>query len=345
MSNWLARRLQELFSRPGLTVHKVAAETGVPRSYISLMKTGRQIPSEEVVRKLARYFGEDEEEWAFQAKGLPVFQDLKQKYPNELPKYARRTLGDEPGTEPPSKERYQVTFDTYKVTHEGREALRPAWQPGEFIPISRIETYANDSLRLFAERVGHEITFPLDAESLVGDVFNLEVFYDDGQFMDRLGDGLLGCLYPDGMPCPPTGSDRVIVVNEAARFRWVTTAFTILHELGHFLLHFPKDAVASVDASYCRSSEVQPSGKTRVPPREWQASRFAAEVLMPKGRVQWLLDGKPPGANEIINLDNYGTQFRQYFGVSQAAMEKRLSDLAYKCAYGRYAYANVTNVD
>jgi hypothetical protein len=235
-------------------------------------------------------------------------------------------------------------MDSTKVTDTGREASKSAWQTGEFIPVSRIEAFASDSLRLYAERIGHDITFPLDAEGLVGDIFHLDVFYDDGRFMDSLGDGLLGCLYPDGMLCPSTGSDRVIVVNEASRFRWVTTAFTILHELGHFLLHFPRDAVASVDASYCRSREVQPSLKTRVPPREWQASRFASEVLMPKERVQWLLDGKPLHANEVINLDIYGTQFRQFFGVSQAAMEKRLHDLGYKCANGRYQYANVTNV-
>lgn len=90
MSNWLSEKLDEIFAQPGLTVQKVAAETGIPRSYISLMKTGRQVPSEEVVRKLARYFGEDEEEWAFQAKGQPVMDKLLKKYPSAMPKYARR---------------------------------------------------------------------------------------------------------------------------------------------------------------------------------------------------------------------------------------------------------------
>ena len=95
MSNWLEQKLQELFAKPGLTVQKVAQETGIPRSYLSLMKTGRQIPSEGVVRKLARYFGENEEEWAFQAKGQPVIEDLRRKYPQAMPRYARQ-LRDEP---------------------------------------------------------------------------------------------------------------------------------------------------------------------------------------------------------------------------------------------------------
>ena len=90
MSNWLAERLETLFAGDGLTVQHVSDETGIPRSYLSLMKTGRQVPSEEVVRKLARYFHEDEEAWAFHTKGEPVIEALRQKYPTALPKYARR---------------------------------------------------------------------------------------------------------------------------------------------------------------------------------------------------------------------------------------------------------------
>jgi hypothetical protein len=62
---------------------------------------------------------------------------------------------------------------------------------------------------------------------------------------------------------------------------------------------------------------------------------------MPKGKVSWVLGGKQPG--EIINLDLYGSHFREFFGVSQAATEKRLFDLGYKCAFGRYPYANLTS--
>jgi hypothetical protein len=63
---------------------------------------------------------------------------------------------------------------------------------------------------------------------------------------------------------------------------------------------------------------------------------------MPKENVAWLLDGKEPP--EIINLEIYGHNFRKYFGVSQAAMEKRLHDIGYKCAFGKHAYANLTQV-
>ncbi len=135
--------------------------------------------------------------------------------------------------------------------------------------------------------------------------------------------------------------DRLIVVNDAQRYRHVTAAFTIVHEAGHYVFHYPKDAVASAhNPRYCRSEHIEGQRQMKVPPREWQASRFASEVLMPKAKVMWLLDGKKPG--EVINLNVYGAMFRVYFGVSQAAMEKRLYDLGYLCGFGRYAYANIT---
>lgn len=215
------------------------------------------------------------------------------------------------------------------------------WRSKEFVPLEIIEAYAEDSLRLFAEKCGGGVSFPLDAERLVRELFNLEVYYDDGTIMDAMDAHLLGCLYPEGMVCPATGSDGWIMVNDAPRYRGVTTEFIILHEGGHWLLHHPKDAVATENSAYCRTEDFQPRW-SRVPPREWQASRLAAEILMPRERVSWLLDGKQPP--EVINLDIYGERFREYFGVSQAAMEKRLHDLDYKCAFGRSAYANVTQV-
>jgi hypothetical protein len=217
----------------------------------------------------------------------------------------------------------------------------PGWWSKDYVPLPIIERYADDALRLFAGRCGGGVSFPLDAEQLVQGLFGLDVYYDNGSIMDAIDPQLLGCLYADGMVCPATGTDRVIMVNDAPRFKGVTTAFTILHEAGHWLLHHPKDAVDAGRSAYCRTEDVQPRW-SRVPPREWQASRFAGEVLMPRERVRWLLDGREPG--DIINLQIYGLTFRQYFGVSQAAMEKRLFDLGYKCAFGRHAYANVTTV-
>jgi transcriptional regulator with XRE-family HTH domain len=336
VSNWLESKLQEIFSKPGLTVQKVSQDTGIPRSYLSLIKTGRQVPSEEVVRKLARYFQEDEEEWAFHVKGKPVVDDLKRRFPSAMPRYAR-TLQDEPPKGEPYKMSLQDFAAAYGPTSLNNDYGRPS---SNFIPLPTIERYATDALALFAKKQKTEPTFPLDAELLVRDVFGLDVHYDDGACMDNIAPNLLGCLFADGMPSPLSGCDRLIMVNDSLRFRSITTAFTILHELGHYLFHYPKDAVATAVPAYCRSGDVQGEKRAGVDAREWQASRFASELLMPKERVRWLVDSKPSG--EIINLEIYGERFRSYFGVSQAAMEKRFYDLGYKCAFGRYAYANVT---
>ena len=100
MSNWLVQRLEELFSKPGLTVQKVSDETGIPRSYISLIKTGRAMPSEEVVRKLASFFDEDEDRWAFETKGAPLMDDLRRKFPKYMLPYARKISRKDVGDAP-----------------------------------------------------------------------------------------------------------------------------------------------------------------------------------------------------------------------------------------------------
>ena len=215
----------------------------------------------------------------------------------------------------------------------------PGWQSAKYVPLPIIEYYAEETLRLFAQRCGGSVTFPVDAERLAREVLGLDIYYDDGTIMDEMESGLLGCLFADGMPCPATGRDRVIMVNDGPRYRGVTAAFTILHEGGHWLLHVPQDAVAEEPLSYCRAEELLPSW-SKVPPREWQASRLAAEVLMPREMVCRILDGREP-EGEVINLEIYGRIFREFFGVSQEAMEKRLSDLKYRYAFGRYPYANL----
>src|SRR4051794_28930994 len=90
---WLADRFTKLLTERKLTLQRVSAETGINRAYLSLMKTGRQVPSEELLRRLAAYLGEDPEEWAFHVRGLPVLKELEERYPHHLPAYGRKTWG------------------------------------------------------------------------------------------------------------------------------------------------------------------------------------------------------------------------------------------------------------
>ena len=209
----------------------------------------------------------------------------------------------------------------------------------QYFPLAVIENHARKTLRLVADLSGGKISYPLEAERLVRELFQFDVFYDDGTIMDQIDPLLVGALYPEGMVCPATGSDRVIMVNDAPRFSRVTTSFTILHEVGHLLLHHPLDTTAGVAEAYCRTKEGHPTW-SRVPPREWQAGRLAGEMLMPKELVTRVLDGiKPP---EVVDLATYGPYFRKVFDVSQAAMEKRLADRSYSSVSGMYPFADVS---
>jgi hypothetical protein len=210
----------------------------------------------------------------------------------------------------------------------------------EFLPIKRLESVARDTLASFAGSIGYhisELEFPLDAELLVRNVFGLDVHYDDEGVLDEIDQSLLGCLFPEGC-LSPWGKDRLIAVNAQPRYESVTTEFTILHEAGHYVFHKPLDALLLDEAEQrlCSQDDMRIGGPFKVHPREWQASRFASEVLMPKDKVVEVLAVRPPN---VVDLARLGTKFREYFGVSQAAMEKRLSDLGFKCLNGRYSYS------
>ena len=71
---------------------------------------------------------------------------------------------------------------------------------------------------------------------------------------------------------------------------------------------------------------------------EWEADRFAGELVIPVDKVKWLLDGKIAG--DVINLDLYADNFREFFGTSRAQMEKRLVDLGYKLIATKYGWAS-----
>jgi transcriptional regulator with XRE-family HTH domain len=331
--SWLAERLRQLLDEKDLSIQRVASEVRIDRSYLSLIVHGKRVPSEDVVRRLARYFEEDEEQWLFNARELPGLDEVRRKYPRPMIEYARRTISNDRRGR---KNRYDLTSASYQAFLGSRYG---GIGDGEFIDLAAIEAEANDVLRAIRECVGGDVKFPLDAEVLVRKVASLQVHYDGEGYLDSIDRSLLGCLFPDGVPCPATGQDRTIVVNDSERFRSVTTAFTILHELGHYLLHYPRDSTAVArPPTYCRSGHIAPPRKDKVPPREWQASRFASEVLMPRDKVVEVLGGKKPG--DLVNLRHHGDRIRRIFGVSQAAMEKRLFDLGYRCIMGRYGYAN-----
>jgi hypothetical protein len=211
-----------------------------------------------------------------------------------------------------------------------------------FLPVERIRQYAEETLRLYQRQRGREDVFPLDAADLFDRLFGLPTIYDEEGVLNRQhGEGIVGSLFPDGLPSP-WARDRVIVVNLTPTARFDPTArsevFTILHEgQGHYVLHFLKGITGErLNRSFfCREiGEAAP----RKPPLEWQADCAAGELMMPFDKVVWLLDRKRPP--EMINLDLYEDHMMQYFGANRSIVEMRLKFLGYKLMNARYPWAD-----
>ena len=206
-----------------------------------------------------------------------------------------------------------------------------------FVKVETIRQYALEVLQQYENRVGR-LEFPLDLADMFDTLFGLSTVYDDSGRLDRLyGPGVIGCLFPDGH-ASPWGRDKLIVVNALPQYASFSASHTIGHEGGgHYVLHFLQGVGCPqlTKPVYCH--EIGESIR-RKDPLEWQADRFASELVMPVDQVRRLLDGKEPG--EVLNLDLYADNFRRYFGTSRAQMEKRLLDLGYKLIGAKYPWAN-----
>jgi hypothetical protein len=166
-----------------------------------------------------------------------------------------------------------------------------------FLERELIRKYTREALQEYEQVRGKRIVFPLDVADVFDRLFGLETVFDDqGIINQRLGDGIIGCLFPDGHPSP-WGKDKLIIVNvtKSRSFNPIcyNDNFTIAHEgVGHYILHFLKGITGEKRErpEYCRSQDHSPL--------EWQANFAAGELTQPFGQVIWLLDGKKPSAEQ-----------------------------------------------
>jgi hypothetical protein len=135
--------------------------------------------------------------------------------------------------------------------------------------------------------------------------------------------GLDGEVHISGLLLPGT---REILVDAEEGPRWPgRRRFTIAHELGHWVLHCASGR-AGAEPVHCRSEslsedavvgddgeESEPPPRYP-PPRERDANRFAAALLMPRLLVE----------TEYAWLDGDERRLAHAFGVSLAAIQWRL---------------------
>jgi hypothetical protein len=205
-----------------------------------------------------------------------------------------------------------------------------------FVSRAKIGKYAAEARAQYERHSGKPLRYPLPLEDIFADLFGLNVVYDTEGLLNGLGDGIIGCLFPDGHQSP-WGKDKIIAVNLTSTADFNPEAFgqqhTVAHEgMGHYVMHFLKGIGERKQnrPRYCRTDDRKDS-------MEWQADFIAGEFTQPADKVAWLLDGKKPP--EIINVEVYATNYRDFFGSTRSGMEMRLKELGYKMVNTRNEWA------
>jgi len=110
-------------------------------------------------------------------------------------------------------------------------------------------------------------SIPIDLEKILKDENITVIEKDFSKFEAQVNKQISGMLYIDG-------DAKLILVNESDGNK--RKIFTIAHELGHYYLHGGKDAQSEVFVSFRGDSN----------PRETEANKFAAELLLPDDKVK-----------------------------------------------------------
>ena len=166
-----------------------------------------------------------------------------------------------------------------------------------FIPELRIEARASELWR----RQGLEPNF--DTERLL-DVLQLNLLWD------QLPADVLGALQAE---------EHLVILNQGRLAEFETMPglerFTVAHKVGHAVLHADDSWVGVLPLmgggrTWCRSNSVEPP--------EFQASRFASYLLVPRDRLLPVLPATPWRGWPLVY------QLAETFGVTPTAMRVRL---------------------
>jgi Zn-dependent peptidase ImmA (M78 family) len=194
---------------------------------------------------------------------------------------------------------------------KGREMIKDK----VFIPDETIERKTLVLLAGLENEYGKVNHPPIPIDKIVERYLDLCIDWD---IIDDTDDEMiLGCLQPD---------TKKILMNERHRDHFEeyigTEAFTKAHEVGHWELHIAKEGdvtqlalpvFSSADPCLCRQQ--------RSDPREIQAEKYAAYLLMPKTLIMESIQGQ-----DLTRWPNLYA-LKDTYGVTITALTKRLSGL------------------
>ena|SRR5437773_3899554 len=210
----------------------------------------------------------------------------------------------EHGQRYPPKRRLERFAKALSLTPQQLEALiaveRRGLNPYELLPeippahISHasIEEAGEGILKKYCRAVKRaDVELPVPVDAVLSEACRLSTEYCDFT-KKRIPSptGLrYGCLYPDGFG----GKDRAVFVNtgriRGRRLSPEEQRITAAHEAGHYVLHYGNQESAQLffrftkGPTFCREAECE---QTLFEPLEYQASVFAACLLMPRKQFE-----------------------------------------------------------
>ncbi len=293
------RKLKNIREISGMTQEDIAKKANVTKEYVSMIESGKRLPSVDVLAKLAdifhlniSYFIEDKDygfSMLFRAEGLNE-QDKK-----ELLKFIR--LSEE--------------YAFLEEITEDRPALAPIYQDP---PPKALNSYS--TLYEFAEKMANEERRRLGlGEEPIRDIFNLI----EAQGAHIIRKELKECNIDGTFVFNEAKGAYILINSSSTKGRQV---FTAAHEYCHYL----KDRNKGPQIDRTHQIEMRLNEKTQTwNPLEIVANAFASIFLMPGSAVNRLIHTLPSnhlGPEEVIYL-------KRYFGVSFEAMLYRLKRLDY----------------
>ena len=167
------------------------------------------------------------------------------------------------------------------------------------IPTNASKKAVHDFAELAAKKLGYTPGAPIEdiVDRLGGDICYHDILEND---------------VPDSRKVEDFGDFAIFLSSLTSPQR---DRFTVAHELGHYLLHFPRVRKSAPESGMIATRWVDESNDGLVR-AEWEANWFAAGFLMPEGEFLKRLD-------DSSSID----QVASYFGVSKAAAEVRARNL------------------